>query len=78
MLVARTNDFIWFHRVFNDLRAQYTNVRSSVKAATERRAKYHSVMFELSELTDRELNDIGISRADIRRIAREHIEGPVS
>lgn len=78
MLMARTNNVIWFHSVLNDLRAQYTNFRSSVKDAAERSAKYRSVMFELSELTDRELNDIGISRTDIRRIARESIEGPVS
>ena len=35
-----------------------------------RRARYNQV-FELGLMTDRELNDIGIARCDIHRIARE-------
>jgi uncharacterized protein YjiS (DUF1127 family) len=33
---------------------------------------YDNAMRELSHLTDRELADIGISRCDIPRLAREH------
>lgn len=41
------------------------------QAARTRRAIYNQTVFELSELTDRELADLGISRADIGRIANE-------
>ena len=34
--------------------------------------RYDNAMNELSGLTDRELADIGISRCDIPRLAREH------
>jgi uncharacterized protein YjiS (DUF1127 family) len=34
--------------------------------------RYDNAMHELSYLTDRELADIGISRCDIPRLAREH------
>jgi len=33
--------------------------------------KYRHTIFELSKLSNRELSDLGISRADIPRIARE-------
>lgn len=35
---------------------------------------YRSTFNELSSLTDRDLNDLGISRADIGRISREAAE----
>jgi uncharacterized protein YjiS (DUF1127 family) len=35
-----------------------------------RRSRYNRTFKELSRLTDRELNDIGISRYDIERISR--------
>ena len=34
--------------------------------------RYDNAMHELSLLTDRELADIGVSRGDIPRLAREH------
>ena len=37
------------------------------------RKKYRQTVRELSNMTDRELRDIGICRADIRRIARENM-----
>jgi uncharacterized protein YjiS (DUF1127 family) len=36
--------------------------------------RYGQVMQELSHLSDRELADIGITRSDIARIARDHAE----
>jgi uncharacterized protein YjiS (DUF1127 family) len=36
------------------------------------RKRYDNAVHELSHLTDRELADIGISRGDIPRLAREH------
>lgn len=41
------------------------------RAAADRRQAYRATRAELSALTDRELNDIGISRAAIDDIARE-------
>ena len=35
--------------------------------------RYRDAVRELSQLTDRELNDIGISRVDIPSIAREAV-----
>jgi uncharacterized protein YjiS (DUF1127 family) len=32
--------------------------------------KYRETVTELGRMTDRELNDLGIGRADIRRVAR--------
>lgn len=40
-------------------------------AWTRRRAAYLQTWRELDSLSDRELNDIGFSRHDIARIARE-------
>jgi uncharacterized protein YjiS (DUF1127 family) len=37
----------------------------------ERQALYNRTVSELDALTDRDLADLGIPRADIRRIARE-------
>jgi uncharacterized protein YjiS (DUF1127 family) len=34
--------------------------------------RYDEAINELSYLSDRELADIGVSRADIKRLAREH------
>jgi uncharacterized protein YjiS (DUF1127 family) len=38
-----------------------------------RRAIYLKTLRELSALSDRELNDIGISRYDIEDVARAHV-----
>ena len=35
--------------------------------------KYRETVSELGRMTDRELNDLGIGRADIRRVARTAI-----
>lgn len=44
-----------------------------LNAALERRAQVNATIKELSKLTDRELNDIGISRGDIWSIAHEDV-----
>jgi uncharacterized protein YjiS (DUF1127 family) len=38
----------------------------------KRYQNYRKTVSELGKMTDRELNDIGITRADICAIAREH------
>jgi len=40
-------------------------------AAAARRARYRQVFFELEQMTARELDELGIRRCDIPRIARE-------
>jgi uncharacterized protein YjiS (DUF1127 family) len=55
----------WIHDAiegFNDL-------RRSMKQRAERRASYNRTYKELSQLTNFELNDIGICRGDIHSIA---------
>ena len=41
------------------------------KAAQSRRRIYRATKSELASLTDRSLRDLGISRADINRLANE-------
>ena len=43
----------------------------SMRKSAQRRKIYLSTCRELEACSDRELDDIGIARADIRRLARE-------
>lgn len=45
------------------------------KAAAELRAKYRTTYNELNRLSQRELEDLGISRWAIKDLAREHVYG---
>ena len=47
----------------------FNDFRRSMKLRRERRASYNRTYKELSQLTNFELNDIGICRGDIRNIA---------
>ncbi|MGF1561393.1 MAG: DUF1127 domain-containing protein [Geminicoccaceae bacterium] len=47
-------------------------VISLVQRYWRERSLYVETVQELQSLSDRELNDLGISRCDIRRVAREH------
>ena len=44
---------------------------SNVRAYMDRRAVYNATYRELQSLTDRDLNDLGLSRSNIGSIARE-------
>jgi uncharacterized protein YjiS (DUF1127 family) len=44
---------------------------AGIKTGMARHAVYRKTYKELADLTDRDLSDIGISRADISRIATE-------
>ena len=44
-------------------------------AARVARAEYNNTVRELSELGDRELADLGLSRIQIKTIARQHVYG---
>jgi uncharacterized protein YjiS (DUF1127 family) len=46
-------------------------VASSIKGALARRRMFSQTAGELNALTDRELADLGIHRADIRQIAMQ-------
>lgn len=50
-------------------------VVANVKEALERRAVYNRTLRELRSLSDRELNDLGMSRAALRSIAVEAAYG---
>jgi uncharacterized protein YjiS (DUF1127 family) len=52
-----------------------TSMLSSLRAAARKRKEYNGIVSELNALTERELADIGISRADTHRIAREAVYG---
>ena len=44
---------------------------NKVTEAMQRRRVYHTTVNELSALSDRDLSDLGISRASIRRLAMD-------
>ncbi len=45
--------------------------RAHLAERAERRRIFNQTYSELSQLSDRELGDIGLSRSDISRVARE-------
>ncbi|MEM1266654.1 MAG: DUF1127 domain-containing protein [Pseudomonadota bacterium] len=48
---------------------------SELRARFERSRRYRETFDELNRLSDRELTDLNISRADIHRIAHEAVYG---
>ena len=52
-----------------------SDLRASLAQRLEQYRAYRSTVSELTMLTDRELNDLGISRADIRSIAQNPVYG---
>ncbi len=48
---------------------------ASFKDAREMNAKYRATVRELNKLSDIELDDIGVSRFDITRVAQQHVYG---
>ena len=62
--------------ILEDLRNRFGGLLSASKAARARRRRYVATFSELWALSDRELSDLGIPRADIRRLALEesHME----
>ena len=46
-----------------------------IKEVFRKWAAYQQTVRELSQLNNRQLNDLGISRHDIQRIARDHASG---
>ena len=56
------------------LSAQIREFLGAVSQHAARQAAYRQTLNELRALTDRDLADLGIARADIRRIALEAAE----
>ena len=48
---------------------------AAVKLSLQRRAIYQQTLHELNSLSDRDLTDLGLSRASIRTVAREAAYG---
>ncbi|QDY69959.1 DUF1127 domain-containing protein [Qingshengfaniella alkalisoli] len=62
----------------NDIRVQENGFLGAIRGffarvaeVRERQARYFVTLHELEQLSDRELADLGISRFDIRNIAKE-------
>ena len=70
MATTFTNGTIAETGVLAALRGTYTRIL----AAAERRREYHRTLSELSVLSERELADIGLCRADIIDVARRHLQ----
>lgn len=71
MLLSRTN--ITLATVLDSIRQQSSHTLTAVKAARHRRARYIKTYSELARLSDRELNDLGFARANIRKIAKQEL-----
>ncbi len=53
----------------------FTNTISAIRAARTKHRAYRRTYDELSSLTDRELNDLGIGRSQIGEVARSAAYG---
>ncbi|MBX2805119.1 MAG: DUF1127 domain-containing protein [Hyphomicrobiales bacterium] len=69
------------HGVFSEHDAKSGTVLERIRKAyaklfvtSEERRAYNETLSELQSMSDRDLNDIGITRGDIYRIAREAAE----
>lgn len=49
-----------------------TSFFTAIAGAVRARNTYHDTIHALSRLSNRELNDLGIDRGDIYRVAAEH------
>ncbi len=74
IVTSRTN--VPPRTILEDLRNRLSTLLSAAKAARARRRRYVTTFSELCALSDRELGDLGIPRAHIRRLAFEesHME----
>lgn len=67
--------YISSHRTNGNLADLLAKVVATVKDALHRRTVYTRTLRELQSLNDRELNDLGMSRASLRHIAHEAAYG---
>jgi len=57
------------------IRHAVSTLTRRIAATHHRRIKYRQCIRELSACSDRDLNDLGIARSDITRLAREARDG---
>ena len=69
MVVSHTNS--WLTSGLTELHTRYTSRRNAAAEVKIKAAKYLRSLTELNALSNRDLLDIGISRADIPQIAFE-------
>ena len=69
-LVSRNNAVINIP-AFADALYRLTGLSYFSAESRARRAQYEQAVFELEQMSDRDLADIGLFRCDIRRVARE-------
>ena len=60
-----------------NLAEKFAAFSANWKLNRARRAVFNTTFNELNALSDRELNDIGLGRSDIRQVAWEHAETSV-
>lgn len=63
--------------VFADAADAINNAFGDLRAGSAKRAAFRKTRNELSALSNRELDDLGLSRFDIDRVAYESVYGPV-
>lgn len=56
-------------------RTFFEQKRNQIRAALAKRKVFHTTRRELAALSDRDLNDLGIARFDINRLAMEAAYG---
>ncbi|MGC1496705.1 MAG: DUF1127 domain-containing protein [Sulfitobacter sp.] len=69
MAITRSNN--WLDVVLDAGRTFFHQKRNGMQRALAKRKIYRDTHNELSALTDRDLNDLGISRSNIKRLAME-------
>lgn len=50
---------------------RFAAVAKLIKDAVERRRVYNQTLFELANLSERDLSDLGLSRASLAEVAKE-------
>lgn len=69
MAITRSNS--WLDVVLDIGRTFFHQKNDQLRQALAKRKTFQRTYHELSALTDRDLADLGIARADIKRLAQE-------
>lgn len=73
MSMAISSTSSWLTAAMENIHSRYEHLLSAASEWNERRVRYNTTYMELSALSDRDLADIGIPRADIRRRALQEL-----
>lgn len=69
--MAITRSKSWLAVVLDTGRTVFHQKSDQIRYAVAKRRVYRATFHELSVLNDRDLNDLGIARCDIKRLAQE-------